>query len=107
METVSESLKMKRDAMLSALGEYFGPRCEWTAPHGGMMVWVKLPEGSDTWEALDSAVEANVKYNPGPVFRAGRDRNNYLRLTYSHNTPGEIREGIAILADVFSRKGFF
>ena len=71
------------------------------------MVWVKLPEGADTWKALDAAVDANVKYNPGGVFRAGRDCNNYLRLTYSHNTPDEIREGIATLSEVFQQQGFF
>jgi DNA-binding transcriptional MocR family regulator len=52
-------------------------------------------------------VVADVKYNPGPVFRANRTGNNFLRLTYSHNTPEEIREGIAILADVFQREGLF
>jgi 2-aminoadipate transaminase len=107
VEDVGASLKVKRDAMLAALGEHFPPTCEWSTPHGGMMIWVKLPKGTDTWAALDRAVEADVKYNPGPVFRAKRDGGNYLRLTYSHNTPDEIREGIAILADVFSREGFF
>ena len=107
VEDVGASLRVKRDAMLAALGEYFPPTCEWTKPHGGMMVWAKLPEGADTWAALDRAVEADVKYNPGPVFRASHDGSNYFRLTYSDNTPDQIREGIAILAEVFSREGFF
>ena len=51
-------------------------------------MWVQLPEGADTWAALDPAVEAGVKYNPGPLFRAQRDRSNYLRLTYSHQLAG-------------------
>ena len=107
VQEVSASLKAKRDAMLAALGEHFPPTCTWTKPEGGMMVWVRLPEGADTWAALDKAVEAGVKYNPGPVFRANRDCGNYLRLTYSYNTPEEIREGIAILASVFEREGLF
>jgi 2-aminoadipate transaminase len=72
-----------------------------------MMIWVHLPDGADTLAALPKAVEADVKYNPGPVFRARRDGNNYLRLTYSHNTPDEIRQGIGILADVFRQEGLF
>ena len=107
LEQVSSSLKMKRDALLAALGENFPPSCTWSKPNGGMMVWVQLPEGADTWAALDRAVEADVKYNPGPVFRADRDRPNYMRLTYSHNSPEEIREGIGILASVFEREGLF
>ena len=101
------SLAAKRDAMLSALGETFPPDCAWSAPNGGMMVWVRLPEGADTLSALDAAVESGVKYNPGPIFRALRDRPNHLRLTYSHNSPDEIREGIAILSEVFRQQGLF
>ena len=107
VERVRESLRAKRDAMLTALGEHFPPSCSWNRPHGGMMVWVRLPEGADTWAALDKAAEADVKYNPGPVFRADRGGANYLRLTYSHNLSDEIREGIAILAEVFGREGLF
>ncbi len=71
------------------------------------MIWVRLPEGADTWAALDKAVEADVKYNPGPVFRADRSGANYLRLTFSHNSPDDIRDGIAVLAEVFHREGLF
>ena len=107
IEHVGASLRAKRDAMLAALGEHFPPGCTWSKPTGGMMIWVRLPEGADTWSTLEKAVEADVKYNPGPVFRAARDRPNYLRLTYSYNTPEEIRDGVAILADVFQREGLF
>ena len=107
VDDVGLALKSKRDAMLASLGEHFPPTCTWNEPQGGMMIWVRLPEGADTWEALDKAVEADVKYNPGPVFRADRDGRNYLRLTYSYNTPEEIREGIGILANVFEREGLF
>ncbi len=107
IERVSKGLMARRDALLSALEQNFPPSCKWTKPTGGMMLWVQLPEGADTWKALDHAVEADVKYNPGGVFRADRGCNNYLRLTYSHNTPEEIHEGIKTLAEVFRQEGFF
>ena len=107
VETVRRELLARRDALLAALGENFPSDCEFTTPHGGMMGWVKLPEHADTWAALDSAVEAGVKYNPGGIYRAQRDRNNHLRLTYSHNTAEEIYDGVATLADVFQRRGLF
>ncbi len=102
---VASSLGVKRDAMLAALGEHFPPGIDWSAPAGGMMIWGRLPEGADTWAALEHAVEAGVKYNPGPMYRADRTGHNYIRLTYSYNTPDQIREGIAILADVFESHG--
>ena len=107
IETVRRALQARRDAMLAALSANFPSFCEWTHPHGGMMVFVRLPERADTWAALPDAVRRDVKYNPGGVFRADRQRSNYLRLTYSHNTPDEIGEGIARLAELFREKGFF
>lgn len=107
IESVARSLGAKRDAMLVALGERFPPNCEWSNPHGGMMLWGKLPEGANTWDTLEKAVEAGVKYNPGAVYRANRSPNNYMRLTYSYHDTDEIADGIAILADVFEREGLF
>lgn len=107
VETVRRELLARRDALVSAVRENFPTECEIIPPHGGMMGWVKMPESADTWAALDSAVEAGIKYNPGGIYRAPRDRNNHLRLTFSHNTADEIREGVATLADVFQRDGLF
>ena len=107
IQATTVALGAKRDAMLEALSEHFPSTCTWNRPQGGMMIWVRLPEGADTWSVLDKAVEADVKYNPGSVFRADHRYPNYIRLTYSHNTPQEIREGIAILADVFRRERAF
>ena len=107
IETVRQALQQRRDAMLDALSANFPPFCQWTQPGGGMLLFVRLPEGADTWAALPKAVAREVKYNPGGVFRADRQRNNCLRLTYSHNTPAEIREGISRLADLFQEEGYF
>ena len=82
---VAASLGRKRDAMLRSLGEYFPPTCTWTEPQGGMMIWMKLPEGTNTWDILEKSVEKGVKYNPGPIFRADRSGGNHLRLTFSHH----------------------
>ena len=102
---VAASLGRKRDAMLRSLGEYFPPSCTWTEPKGGMMIWMELPEGTNTWDILGKAVEKGVKYNPGAIFRADRGGGNHLRLTFSHHTPQEIEEGIAVLAGVFEAEG--
>jgi 2-aminoadipate transaminase len=107
IETVRNALRVRRDAMLDALQQNFPSFCEWTHPQGGMLVFVRLPEGADTWATLPKATARDVKYNPGGVFRADRGRNNYLRLTYSHNSPEEIREGVARLAELFREEGYF
>ena len=104
---VRAALQTRRDAMLDALEQNFPSFCEWTHPQGGMLIFVRLPEGADTWATLPKATRRDVKYNPGGVFRADRQRNNYFRLTYSHNSPEEIREGVARLAELFREEGYF
>ena len=107
IEAVRQALLARRDAMLGALESNFPSFCEWTHPHGGMMMFVKLPENADTWSTLAKATARDVKYNPGGMFRSDRGRNNHLRLTYSHNSPEEIREGVARLAELFQEEGYF
>ena len=107
IEAVRQALLVRRDAMLEALEQNFPSFCDWTHPTGGMLAFVRLPEGADTWATLPKAVQRDVKYNPGGVFRADRQRNNYFRLTYSHNSPDEIREGVGRLAELFREEGYF
>ena len=107
IEAVRQALLARRNAMIGALESNFPSFCEWTHPHGGMMMFVKLPENADTWSTLAKATERDVKYNPGGMFRSDRGRNNHLRLTYSHNSPEEIREGVARLAEIFQEEGYF
>ena len=107
IEAVRQALLARRDAMIGALESSFPSFCEWTHPHGGMMMFVKLPENADTWSTLAKATARDVKYNPGGMFRSDRGRNNHLRLTYSHNSPDEIREGVGRLAELFQEEGYF
>ncbi len=43
-----ELYKVRRDAMLESLDEYFPPTATWTKPGGGFFVWVNLPPEIDT-----------------------------------------------------------
>ena len=88
--------------MVNALKENL-PEAEFTIPNGGMMMWIKMPEKINSWALLDEAVENDVKYNPGGIFRAERDENQFFRLTYSHNNPDEIASGIKSLSEMLKR----
>ena len=57
----------RKEAMLSALGEYL-PQLEWTNPNGGFYVWVTLPAPLDSKAMLPRAVKELVAYTPGTVF---------------------------------------
>jgi 2-aminoadipate transaminase len=97
----------KRDAMVAALGENFGSAAEWTEPKGGLFVWLKMQEEADLQIIRDKVLEtADVGYQSGPLFAPdGVSGKNYARLCFGYNTPADIHEGIARLADAFAKEG--
>ena len=103
---VNGVLRAKRDAMLAALGENFGSAASWSRPDGALYIWLQLPEGADLEASLPASLDAQVGYNPGPRFAPdGVAGKNYARLCFGYNTPEEIHEGIARLADVCDKAG--
>jgi 2-aminoadipate transaminase len=90
----------RRDAMLAALEEHFPERVTWTRPQGGMFLWVTLPDGIDTGEALRAAIEERVAFVPGTSFHPAGGGAHTMRLNFSHARPEMIYEGIARLSKV-------
>ena len=107
IDEINAIVREKRDALLSALGEYFPPTCNWTKPKGGLFLWLELPEGVDTGLLHDKAFEAGVGYIPGAWFSTTGEENNCLRLCFGYMSPEEIKEGIRVLAQFFEREGVF
>lgn len=89
----------RRDAMVSALGEYL-PSLSWTVPDGGFFVWVTLPDELDSKAMLPRAVKELVAYTPGTAFFADGGGRQNIRLSFCYPTPESIRTGIARLATV-------
>jgi len=94
----------RRLVMLAALEEYFPAGAKWTRPEGGMFLWVTLPEGVDSSEILQKAVQRKVAFVPGGPFHANGGGKNTMRLNFSNAQPEMIREGIARLGQVLKEE---
>lgn len=108
-----DSYRIKRDAMLDAL-DRFMPRMadlHWTHPHGGLYVWMTLPQEIDTSRhstMFKSCIEHGVLYVPGDYCfqpdAAGHIPKNHLRLSFGQVSLEQIEPGIARLASVISNQ---
>ena len=109
IEEINRVQRAKRDAMLASLGENFGDRAEWSAPHGGLFIWLKMPDESDLAAIRDTVLDKyDVGYLPGVNFSPeGDSGQNYARLCFGYNQPDEVYEGIARLAEAFEAEGAF
>lgn len=103
LEKLRREYRLRRDAMLAAMADFFPPGVAWSRPEGGMFVWVELPSAVDTERLLPDAVDLGVAYVPGNAFFAVEPCSNCMRLNYSNASPEEIREGIRRLGALFAR----
>ena len=81
----------KRDVFLEAIERFMGPLSadvQWTHPHGGLFVWMTLPDHIDTGfdgSFFQRCLEQGVLYVPGEYAFApepGPVPRNHLRLTF-------------------------
>jgi 2-aminoadipate transaminase len=95
----NEVIAGKRDVLLAALQDQLGGLASWNRPRGGLFCWVKLPNEVDLARLEALAAEHGVVYTPGRDFHVQHENIKYLRLSYPHMSPDEIREGVSVLAE--------
>ena len=103
---LTRGLRKKLETMMDALNEHFGTAAEFDDPKGGIFLWVKLPDQVDTLKLYQAALAAGVAINPGPEWSTNKGyAGSRLRLCFASPSHDQIREGIAVLAEV-CRKEF-
>jgi 2-aminoadipate transaminase len=93
----------RRDVMLGALDSFFPPEVDWTHPDGGLFLWATLPEGLNTTEMLQAAIEEKVAFVPGAPFHPRGGGETTMRLNFSNAKPEMIMEGISRLGKVINK----
>lgn len=101
IDTFRGVYRERKEAMLSALGEYL-PDLNWTNPNGGFYVWLTLPHRLDSKAMLPRAVKELVAYTPGTAFYSDGNGRQNMRLSFCYPTPQSIRVGIRRLAAVIN-----
>lgn len=112
VSALRDSYRAKRDAMLRAADLHFGdvPGVQWVHPHGGLYVWMSLPEHIETGfeSPLFQAAsrDEKVMYVPGELFFGGPEplrERNHMRLSFGVQDADGIVEGIRRLAAAVRR----
>ena len=99
LERARTLLQQRRDAILAALDEHFGPRgATWSRPDGGYFVWLDLPEGVAAAEVAERAADGVAVVRGSDFYPRAAGGESSLRLAFSFVGPAELAEGIARLA---------
>jgi 2-aminoadipate transaminase len=98
--TIRARYRAQRDAMEAALRRDMPTGTAWRPPRGGMFFWLRLPDGLDAMQLLQSAVAAGVAFVPGAPFYAHAPDARTMRLSFVTLSPAEIEQGVATLGRV-------
>ena len=90
-------------AMTDAMDTYFPDTVRYTTPHGGMFLWVTLPEGVSAMELFPKALERKVAFVPGDPFYIDTENVNTMRLNYTNADCETIEEGIRRLGGLLKQ----
>jgi 2-aminoadipate transaminase len=83
--------------MLRALERHFPPGSQWSGVSGGLVLWVRVPEGISVAALHDAAAAAGVGFARGAAFFSEPADQPYLRLNFAAVDEAEIERGIALL----------
>ncbi len=102
IQKLKQVYKEKRDAMISAMDDYFPEYTWYSRPIGGFFVFVYVfKKGFDAKKALDIALSKyKVAYVPGQGFHPDGSGANSMRLSYSYPDTETIKEGIRRLSEM-------
>jgi len=107
LSKVNRIYGQRRDAILAALNEEFKsyPEVSWTAPTGGLFIWLTLPKGTSNRDLLEFAVAEKVVFSPGDICFVDADETslNHIRLCFIQNSEIKIADGIKRLAQALRK----
>lgn len=88
----------RRNVMWEAIQKYFPSDVKCQCPHGGLFLWVELPEHMNARKLFEVCIENEVAFVPGDAFFPASAKNNFFRLNFSYNDDELIIEGIKRIA---------
>ncbi|MDD4903285.1 MAG: PLP-dependent aminotransferase family protein [Candidatus Bipolaricaulis sp.] len=102
LQRVRSEYVERRDAMVAALRRYV-PTASFDVPHGGLFVWVKLPQETDARRLLEEAIDLRLGFITGPLFYPETEGRDRIRLSFACHPPKRIVDGMRRLGLALQR----
>ena len=86
----------KRDVFMDAMEDNLPEVMRWNNPDGGMFVWLRTPEGTDSYRLFERLLELKLVVMPGRPFHV-RGGENTIRLNFATPSDEQISAGMKVL----------
>jgi len=84
--------------MSDAVMKVFPEDTRISQPQGGFVLWVELPEGTDSFALARRALRQGVSIAPGPLFSASGKFGNFIRLSCARVWDAQLERALLTLA---------
>ncbi len=98
LEGLRERYGRQSRALQDALRDQLGDRIAFHAPEGGMFLWARLQDGTDTGALLPRALDAGMAFVPGNAFSVQDPHRSGLRLSFATEGPEALTCAVERLA---------
>lgn len=96
LRSLRQQLAARRDLLVAAVREQSAMHLE-AVPHGGLNLWIRLPDTTDLPRLVRDCETAGVVIAPGSEWFPAEPTAPYLRLNYSGPNPGAFPDGVRII----------
>lgn len=100
LRRLRSTLRGQVDRVREAIADSFPAGTRVTAPAGGFVIWVELPQGADALELQSRALAKGIAVAPGPIFSARGRFAHCLRLSCGFPWSGRIEAALATVGDL-------
>lgn len=93
LESINAFYKSQRDLAIASVTKWLSGLAEWSVPRGGMFLWIRILNVSDTREMiLKRAFAREVVLIPGSWFTFDDKPSPYCRISFSSASAEEMDE---------------
>ena len=91
---IQQAYHERRLVLEGALREHFGGTLTFASTSGGMFLWARFTDGTNTRDLLAHALKANVMFVPGDVFFTEQADTATLRMNFTGTGPEKLKIGV-------------
>ena len=103
LHVTRQTLSLRAAALVVAIRRYM-PELEFTEPHGGSSLWVRMPTRVDLLALRAACVAQGLLFDPGEPFFLSAESQRYIRIGFSSISLNRIEPGVEVLGTIL--KGF-
>jgi len=97
-------LKAQRERMAQAIADYFPPGTRLSIPHGGMLLWVEMPDGRSSKSVFETALPLGIRVAPGRMFSNSDRYEHFLRISCGATFTADVEAAVRTLGRIVAGK---